>query len=328
MSKMLTLEEAAQFLHQAQDVVILTHKAPDGDTVGSAFALMHTLNRLGKRADVLCSDPISSRYSYLFVNGEYHTNVQNLSFEPKTVISVDVADKKLLGNTLAEFADRVDLCIDHHVSNTGYAQRLLLCPEAAANCELMLDLIETMGVTMDQQIVDSLYSGLVTDTGCFRYPSTSVKTHLAAQKLLLAGAQMCLIHRLMLENISRGKVDLICDALHSLRYELDGKCAVISLMRDRINEFQVADDELEGISSLPRAIEGVQVGVTLRQFKNYQGYKISVRTDATINACTICERLGGGGHARAAGCTIEGKNVTLEEACQKILESVRIELCQ
>lgn len=95
----------------------------------------------------------------------------------------------------------------------------------------MLDLIEAMGVKLDQQIVDSLYTGIVTDTGCFRYPSTTVQTHIAAQKLLLAGAQMRLIHRLMLESTSRGKVQLICDALHSLRYELDGKCAVISLMR-------------------------------------------------------------------------------------------------
>lgn len=328
MSQMICLEQAAKFLSDAQDILILTHKSPDGDTIGSAFALMHALHRLGKRADVLCQDPIAPYYSYLFENGKYDTTLENLPFEPKTLVSVDVADQKLLGGKLSQYADRIDLSVDHHASNTGYAKQLLLRSDAAANCELMLDLIEAMGVKLDQQIVDSLYTGIVTDTGCFRYPSTTVQTHIAAQKLLLAGAQMRLIHRLMLESTSRGKVQLICDALHSLRYELDGKCAVISLMRDRINELQVTDDELEGLSSLPRSIEGVQVGVTLRQFKSYQGYKISVRTDTTVDACAICKRLGGGGHAGAAGCTIEGKDVTLEQAYQKILESVRVELCQ
>lgn len=328
MSQMICLEQAAKFLSDAQDILILTHKSPDGDTIGSAFALMHALHRLGKRADVLCQDPIAPYYSYLFENGKYDTTLENLPFEPKTLVSVDVADQKLLGEKLSQYADRIDLSVDHHASNTGYAKQLLLRSDAAANCELMLDLIEAMGVKLDQQIVDSLYTGIVTDTGCFRYPSTTVQTHIAAQKLLLAGAQMRLIHRLMLESTSRGKVQLICDALHSLRYELDGKCAVISLMRDRINELQVTDDELEGLSSLPRSIEGVQVGVTLCQFKSYQGYKISVRTDTTVDACAICKRLGGGGHAGAAGCTIEGKDVTLEQAYQKILESVRVELCQ
>ena len=168
MSQMICLEQAAKFLSDAQDILILTHKSPDGDTIGSAFALMHALHRLGKRADVLCQDPIAPYYSYLFENGKYDTTLENLPFEPKTLVSVDVADQKLLGEKLSQYADRIDLSVDHHASNTGYAKQLLLRSDAAANCELMLDLIEAMGVKLDQQIVDSLYTGIVTDTGCFR----------------------------------------------------------------------------------------------------------------------------------------------------------------
>ena len=106
---MICLEQAAKFLSDAQDILILTHKSPDGDTSGSAFALMHALHRLGKRADVLCQDPIAPYYSYLFENGKYDTTLENLPFEPKTLVSVDVADQKLLGEKLSQYADRIDL---------------------------------------------------------------------------------------------------------------------------------------------------------------------------------------------------------------------------
>lgn len=323
MSVRLTLAQAADILKQAQDVLILTHKSPDGDTLGSAYALMHALKKLGKRADVLCNDAVAPRYRHL--NGEQPiVQPHKAYFEPKTVVSVDTADTQLLGEHLQRYADQVDLCVDHHGSNSGYAKNLLLRADAAANCELVLDLIEAMGVPLDSQIADCLYTGLVTDTGCFRYTSTTVESHLAAQKLMQAGANVRLIHQRMFESVSRGKTELMITALQSLRYELDGVCAVMILPRDKINECEVTDDELEGISTVPREIEGVRVGVTLRQYKSYRGYKVSVRTDGLIDASAICARLGGGGHVGAAGCNIE--NEPLEEVYRRVLAAVAAEL--
>ena len=149
-------------------------------------------------------------------------------------------------------------------------------------------------------------------------------SHRAADKLMTAGADVRLIHRRMFESTSRGKIRLTIAALQSLRYELDGRCALMVLPRDCINENSVTDDELEGISAIPREIEGVQVGVTLRQFRNYQGYKISVRTDGLADASAICARLGGGGHEASAGCTVE--QTPLEEVIRLVLESVQKEL--
>ena len=312
--------KAAQLLKDADCVLILSHKSPDGDTIGSGFALKHALTMLGKRAWVLCSDPISDRYDYMDIAQEGTPD------ENAMIVSVDIADTSLLGEKLKPYADRITLSIDHHISNTGYAKYLLLREKAAANCELMLDLIKAMGLAITPLIADCLYTGLVTDTGCFRYASTTVDSHRVAQELLLAGARKDLIHQRMFESTSRGKMSLMVTALQSLRYELGGQCAMMYLPRDRIEEEGVTDDELEGISSIPREIAGVRVGVTLRQYRSRKGYKISVRTDTTVNACAICKRAGGGGHAGAAGCNIEG--TTFEEAYSIILKAVSDELSQ
>lgn len=324
MATRLTLEQAAQFLQAAQDVLILAHKSPDGDTLGSGFGLLHALRGMGKRAWLACSDPIPPHYAYLMGGLTDAVWEDGAGMIPQTVVAVDIADTKLFGEKLRGFADKVQLCIDHHSSNTGYAKYLLLRPNAAANCELMLDLLETMKLPLTEQIANCLYTGLVTDTGCFRHSSTTVASHRAAEKLLQAGADMRMINRLAFESVSRGKVALLVEAMQQIRYELDGRCAILVLPRDRINALGVADDELEGIAALPRQIEGVQVGVTLRQYKSYRGYKVSVRTDGIIDASAICARLNGGGHRGAAGCNVE--ELPLEEVYRRVLRSVEQEL--
>ena len=243
MSEMIDTAAAVRLLQGMEDVAILCHKSPDGDTLGCGFALLYALQKLGKRAVVLCKDPLPDRYAYL---GEgTHTEPP---FVPKAVVAVDTASDALLGEPLQLYADRVDLCIDHHPSNTGYAKRLLLRPTAAAACELMTDLLTELS-GLDERMADCLYTGLVTDTGCFKHPSVTVDTHRIAQRLLLAGAQMQKIHR-MYDSMTKGKAALTAYALEHLRYELDGRCALVVLPRDVINLHQVTDDQLEGISSL------------------------------------------------------------------------------
>ncbi len=322
MSVKLDVVQAAELLKKADNVLILTHKNPDGDTLGSGYALMYALHRLGKQACVVCHDLIPQRYSYFDTLHFQQNNV--VDFVPQYIVAVDLADTSLLGESLQQYAERVDLCIDHHISNREYAKNLLLSENAAATCELMFDVIEAMQVEIDKQIAECLYTGLVTDTGCFRYPSVTVYTHHVAERLMQAGADTRHIHHVLYENVRREKISLMLAALQSLRYELDGRCAIITLMRDTIQNCGVTEGEPDGLSTIPRDIEGVLVGVTIRQLKNKQGYKISVRTEGTVNASKICHRLGGGGHIAAAGCTISG--LPLQEVCSRVLCSVREEL--
>ena len=318
MTESVDRQTAVMRLRSAQDILILCHKNPDGDTIGCAGALYLALKSLGKNAAILCSDPIPSLYGYM------ELRLYDASFTPGFVVAVDVASIQLFGdrNNVQKYAAHVDLCIDHHASNSGYAYETLLDPGAAAACELMIDVIEEMGVTLDPSIASCLYTGIATDTGCFRFSSTTAHTHQAAARLIEAGADLEMLNARLFESRSRARIEIERMALESLEYFFDGRCAMIYLTWDQIVTSGVPGAELEDLTSLPRSIEGVEVGLTLRQQKD-GSYKISIRTAGTVDACAVARYLGGGGHSRAAGCEISGN---LDNARFAVLEEVRKEL--
>ena len=302
----------------ADDILILCHKNPDGDTLGSGAALCLALRRLGKTAAVLCSDPIPAMYAFLPIT------VFDGSFAPRFVVAVDVAGIQLFGdkNNMPRYAEHVDLCIDHHASNSGYAYESLVDGSAAAAAELLTSLIPELGVELTPDIAACLYTGLATDTGCFRFTNTTAATHRAAAKLIEAGADVATLNERLFECRSHARMEAERMALESLEYYYGDRCAMICLTWDQIQAAGVAGAELEDLTSLPRSIEGVEVGLTLRQQKD-GSYKISVRTGNQTNACSIARRLGGGGHPRAAGCEISGN---LDNAKHAILDEVKKEL--
>ena len=302
----------------ADDILILCHKNPDGDTLGSGAALCLALRRLGKTAAVLCSDPIPAMYAFLPIT------VFDGSFAPRFVVAVDVAGIQLFGdkNNMPRYAEHVDLCIDHHASNSGYAYESLVDGSAAAAAELLTSLIPELGVELTPDIAACLYTGLATDTGCFRFTNTTAATHRAAARLIEAGANVATLNERLFECRSHARMEAERMALESLEYYYGDRCAMICLTWDQIQAAGVAGAELEDLTSLPRSIEGVEVGLTLRQQKD-GSYKISVRTGNQTNACSIARRLGGGGHPRAAGCEISGN---LDNAKHAILDEVKKEL--
>ena len=321
MTESLDRQTAAARLRAADDILILSHKNPDGDTIGSALGLCLALRALGKNAAVLCSDPIPKMYEYLDINW------YDGSYEPSFVVAVDVASIQLFGenNNVQEYVKRANLCIDHHGSNSGYAYATLLEPQAAAVCEILTDLIpDNLGVPLTPEIANCLYTGVATDTGCFRFTSTTAKTHLAAARLMKAGADAGRLNEILFECRSHSRIEAEREALESLEYYFDDRCAMICLTRDQIVQTGVANAELEDLTSLPRSIEGVEVGLTLRQQPD-GSFKISVRTSRDVDACSIARRLGGGGHNRAAGCEISGN---LDNAKRAILQEVQKELAR
>ena len=318
MTESVDRQTAVLRLRSAEDILILCHKNPDGDTIGCAGALYLALKALGKNAAILCSDPIPSLYDYM------ELRLFDQSFTPAFVVAVDVASIQLFGdrNNVQKYAEHVQLCIDHHASNSGYAYETLLDPGAAAACEVMTEVIADMGVEIGPAIASCLYTGIATDTGCFRFSSTTARTHLVAARLIEAGAEVQKLNARLFESRSRARLEIERMALESLEYFFEGRCAMIYLTWDQIVTSGVPGAELEDLTSLPRAIEGVEVGLTLRQQKD-GSYKISIRTAGTVDACAIARRLGGGGHSRAAGCEISGN---LDMARYAVLEEVRKEL--
>lgn len=305
---LLTVKE---FLMGNDSFSVLCHKSPDGDTLGSAFALCFGLRQLGKKANVISPDPIPSKYSY--VTDCYGSE----DFEEKAIIAVDVADTKLLGCIEEKYGGRIDLCIDHHPSNKDYAKITLLDGEAAATAQIIYRVLRELGVEFDKRIANCIYTGLSTDTGCFRYPNTQPETHRVAALMMEKGAEAAMINRLMFETKSRARLTVEREVFKNIQFFLDERCAVAFVTRELLDKTGIAEDELDGFAAMTRQIEGVCVGVFLREVE--KGFKASVRTGDEVDASAVCRHFGGGGHFRAAGCTIEA---SLDSAIREIVDVI------
>ncbi len=297
-SKHLTFEEAAAQLLEAEDILLLAHQYPDGDTLGSCCGLCLALQSLGKRVRIACNDAIPAKYDYML------SLIKTEEFTPQFICAVDVADSKLLGPNMQQYADKVDLCIDHHGTNVEYATAILLDDSCGAAAMLIFRLLPLLGVALTKDIATCIYTGMVTDTGCFKYGNTTADTHLYAAKCMEVGVPYAMINRLMFDTKSRARIELERLALAGISFHFKGRVAVMAITNQMIADSGATEDDLEGLPPLPRQIEGVWVGITLREQAD-GSYKVSMRTGEHANAAALCQLLGGGGHAAAAGCRID-----------------------
>lgn len=310
-------KSAARLLRENDNILILTHRNPDGDTIGSGFALLHALKKLGKTVKVVCTDPFPEKYGYIA-----HSNDDDVGENPY-VVAVDVADMELIGAQYrAKYEHGVNLCIDHHISNKEFAENLCL-RSCSATCEIIYDVINAMGVEIDKSVADSLYTGIATDTGCFLFSSVTARTHIIAADLIEHGADFFEINRIMFETKSLGYFKLEAAALNTVEMHCGGKCAFMTVTMDMQKQAGTKDGDFDGIAGLPRKIEGVLVAVTFRETKD-GNFKVSVRSHEPVNSSKICMNFGGGGHSRAAGCTFEKE--ALEKNKEKLLSIIETEL--
>lgn len=307
---MINLYELSGYLKDHDNYEILTHAYPDGDTLGSGFALCLALQQIGKNARVITTN-IPSKFTYLL------KGVKEQDFEAETIISTDVAADSLLGSNMEKYAGRIDVCIDHHGSNTITAKEKFVDRFAAATCEIVYKLFRRMKIKITEQIADCIYTGISTDTGCFRYTNTTSETMRVAAQLMDFGCNTEYINKAMFETKSKTKIQIEHAVYDTMTYCANGRCAIIYTTLDMFKSLDVGDDEMEGLASIPRQIEGVLIGITMRE-KEGGFFKISVRTNCGINASEFCSQFGGGGHPAAAGCTIEG---TLDEVRNKLIEA-------
>ncbi len=295
-------------------LTLITHTRPDGDTLGCAYALFNALKKLGKNVKVVCESEISPRYRFLT------GGIADISHECEgAIVCVDIATPKLAGEKYIEYAKNADIVIDHHPSNENYGKNNLVIGDAAACGEIVYDIICQMGV-MDKQIANCLYTAISTDTGCFVYPSTSANTHRIASKLIEAGADTAALNKLLFRTKTRAAIEIEKRATQSLEYYFDNTIAIMLIKNDWIRELGATEDDLEGVSSIPTKIEGVEASATFRQIENNR-YKLSVRSVDKIDVCKVCKQFGGGGHKNASGCTIEGDYNTYKQIfAQKLNE--------
>ena len=303
----MTIKDIARILREHDNFDILTHNYPDGDCLGCGYALCEALQQIGKRARVITTD-LPKRFVWLA------QNVENQDFETEFVVSVDVADEKLLGANRKKYEGKIDLVIDHHGSNNIPCDNKYVDPEAAAAGEIIYELISELNAEMTRGIANWIYTAISTDTGCFRYINTTSRTLRIAAELLDFGCDCGEINKLMFETKSKRTVQLEREILDNMLFCCGDKCALIYTTLEMVEG--MGDDETEGLASIPRRIEGVKMGITVREKPNGE-YKISVRTNDDIDACAFCRRFGGGGHPAAAGCTLHG---TLDSVIDKLVK--------
>lgn len=306
--------EAETFIRNCKDAIIITHRSPDGDCIGSGFAMKEILNQLGIRSRVICHDDFPKRYDFLTEVGAGE------DFEPKSVIAVDIADTKLMGKYQEIYGDKVQLCIDHHISNKDYAEKTLLHSDASAACEVIYDLAKFMGLKLTKHCVKCLYTGIATDSGCFKFQCTTAHTHEVAAEIMreYSDINFSKINRNMFDVKSYGRIKLESKLNDIIESYLDGKLCIISVTRDMMNSLGVSEDELEGFAPLTIQYEGVEVGIFIRERQD--DYKCSFRSADEVNVSKICEIFNGGGHSKAAGCNLSGN---LDDIKKQLIEAVR-----
>ena len=304
----LTVKETAALLRQMDDVLILTHVRPDGDTVGCASALCLALRALGKRAYLLPNPGQTRTTAPYFAPCEAPEG-----FAPKYVVSTDIASRGLLPDNAQPYRDRIDLAIDHHPSFEAFGQENIVRPEAGACGELVYDILRHL-TAIDAEIALPLYVAISTDTGCFQFSNTTAYTHIVAAALMETGIDYRTVNKVFFRTKTRKRLALEADMLTNLEYFDRERVAFLYVPRSLMARLQATESDAEELSSLGAQIQGVDCAVTFRELGEGE-WKLSVRTGDRINATEVCRLMGGGGHARAAGCTVRAELPEVKHQC-------------
>ena len=320
MSRKIDVCQAADLLKQAGPILILTHRRPDGDTVGSAAALCRALRKAGKEAFVFANEDITPRLGFLL---EGLTAPEGYAYD--YVVAVDIADTTLLTDSAKVFADKIDLCLDHHPSNKEFATDLVLHGKAAAAGEVIYLVAKELGVDFDLPMWEALYIAVATDTGCFKFSNTTPLAHRIAADAIEAGLDFLPHNRTFFEAKSKTRFLIERKMFDDMIFSDNGEICCSWLERSWLNEIGATDDDLDNLSTLTMQLEGVRCGIILTQNKKDKAYKVSVRSHRPADASRICQNFGGGGHPRAAGCTVD---LPAEEACKALMAAAAEELAK
>ena len=312
MSKKINLLETGNMLLAAQKIVLCCHVSPDGDTLGSALGLARLLEQKGKEVTVFVDDDINKSLSFIPGVDKVQRPEAGVIVEADLFVVVDASSFDRVGICNEVVKAPVLLNIDHHISNTEFADYLYLDAEAAAAGEIMCDLFEAMGWEYDEAIAVDFYTAITTDCGSFRYSNTTSKTMQRAAKLLDYGVKPNEISD-MLDVRSRKTTELLAKVLPSLTFDYEGKVAHITITNDLYDK----ETQTDSFVSYPRYTEGVEVAVMFKAVEP-EVTRVSMRS-SNVDVASVALSFGGGGHLRAAGCTIYAP---VEEAKAQLLAAI------
>lgn len=305
----LSARGAAGYLEALDNVLLLTHVRPDGDTIGSAAALCRALRDCGQTAYLLPNPEITATYApyaapYWAPEG----------WQAEHIVSVDIADASLLPENAQSYRDRIELAIDHHPSQTFFARNTCLEADSAACGEIVYEIVGRL-TDITPEIAMALYVAVSTDCGCFVYANTTARTHRIAAALMERGIDVGPVNKALFRTKSPVRLAMEARMVADMELYDNGRVVVMSIPLALCRELGAAESDVEELSSLAALVQGTDCGITLRELKPGR-VKLSLRTGPRVDASAVCRVLGGGGHKGAAGATVDG---TLDEAKAAIL---------
>ncbi|MGE5629839.1 MAG: DHH family phosphoesterase [Caulobacteraceae bacterium] len=309
-------------IKESGKIAILSHIMPDGDAVGSSLALYNALRKAGKEARYILDDSIPGTYSFL-KNAEM-TEKPGEYEKFDLVIALDCGDEERLGACSKYLKDNFVINIDHHISNNEFGSMNMVDSNAAATGEIVYQIIKIMGIEMDKDISECLYTAIVTDTGQFQYSNTTSVTHQIAGDLINNGVDTPVMFERIYQNNSKEKVLLMKIALDSMEFYQNDSICCISLSKEQMASVNAKESDADGLVNLARDIESTEVAVFLKELDKDK-VKVGLRSKKVVDVCKVASAFGGGGHVRAAGCTVHG---SLLDVKGKVLEVVMTELKQ
>ena len=311
-----TLENILEEINKSETIAILTHENPDGDAIGSGLALYHALKQMGKNPDIIIPE-YPRTFEFLPGTDEIKKETEVEKYD--LAISVDCATIKMLNGFANYFEDaQVKISIDHHSTNTMFGDLNYVSPDAPACAQILVVVLEYFNVEITKEIGTCLLTGIITDTGGFKYSGVTAETFEFAAMLLNKGINVSKIYRRVLQTKTKANFELSRIAANRLEFFENGKIAFTYITKEDEESVNAESGDHEGIVEYGRDIEGVEVSIFLRQTD--KGCKVSMRSNESVNVSDVCILLGGGWHIHAAGATMQ---CTIEQAKEKILRQVK-----
>ena len=313
---MSTLDNILEEINNAESIVILTHENPDGDAIGTGLALYNALKEYGKNPDIIIPE-YPRTFSFLPGADEIKKSSDIEKYD--LAISVDCATIKMLNGFANYFENaKVKVSIDHHSTNTMFGDLNYVSPDAPACAQILLVVLNYFKIEITKDIGTCILTGIITDTGGFKYSSVTAETFEFVAWLLNKGINVSKIYRKVLQVKTKANFELTRMAMERLEFLEDGKVAFTYITKEDEEKVNAESGDHEGIVEVGRDIEGVEVSIFLRETD--KGCKVSMRSNEYVNVSDVCILLGGGGHVRAAGATMQ---CTVEQEKEKVLRQVK-----
>ena len=311
------LSDAVAFLTKYDSFLLMAHVAPDGDTLGSCLALQKLLQQLGKQAWVVCDDPLP--HLYAFLPGADGLLAPDAAVDAQAFVAVDCADVGRTGSQWDRVGTKPSLCIDHHITNPGFAD-VNYIEDCAATGELITLLYDAFGQPINPEVGACLYTAIATDTGNFAYSSVTPRTFALMGKVMESGFDLPECNRLIYRNQRLQKLRMTARTVENAKLYRDGQVIVATLSKAETEAVDGLKADAEGIIDSLRDVETVVAACFLRE-EGENEVKVSLRSKARVDCAALARAMGGGGHIRAAGATLYTSLEQAEEQVTKALLS-------